>query len=86
MSYIINESVMNGTVTIAINNLIVNAETWEEACKRFEDYVSDRNNLGPIEIIEKNDEYLHYRVPQPDSPMVFEVYGEMKNISITTID
>lgn len=78
MIYIINESVMNGTVTMSISSYGIEAENWDEAVEKFKLKVKD--NAG-LKITRQDNETVDYEVEQEKS--LFSVWGSMKNQSLT---
>jgi len=77
--FIINESVMNGTVTVSIHSIIVQEDIWSSAIEK----VKSIEKIGNLKITHCDDEYLEYKVPQSES--MFTVWGMMKNEAVTIL-
>jgi len=85
MIYLINEQVLNGTVTISINSMGVEANNFQEAVKKLKNSETFKN--GICKIMYENDEEITYSVPQEENEKGFRysVYGTMKNKQIKLI-
>ena len=78
--FIINEQVLNGTVTMSIHSIVVNVDTWEEAKRKL----LDLENEGRIKILQIDESVVEYTVPQNDTSL-FKLWAEMKNENITVL-
>lgn len=74
--FVINEQLMNGTVTMDVETILVNEDTWGAAVKKVKSMLT-------IEITECNENRLTYTVPQTSS--MFTVWGIMKNKEAKTL-
>lgn len=75
MIFILNEEVLNGTVTMSIHSKGIEAETFEEAVEKLK-----RSFTEKIIIHENydNNYSFNFSVIQPD-PTSFQVVGRMEN-------
>jgi hypothetical protein len=72
-NYILIEEVMNGTVTMTRNVMIVNASSFGEAINK----IKLLPNFDKMYIIEENNSRFCYKTKEP---VTFPVYGSIENI------
>jgi len=80
MYYILNEELMNGTVTMDIWNSIVEADSFSEAIEKLK-----KNFKKPVENITETNDSFRFSVPQTNEEIRFEVWGRMTNKPVDII-
>ena len=73
MIYILNEFLMNGTVTLKTTNLGVNAKTFEEAVLKVKGWYPEMQNM------KKEESYFSYIIPSIPNSDILPVYGLIKD-------
>ena len=71
--FILNEQLLNGTVTMDIWTKGIIADSFEEAVQKLKN-----NSLDRIKIHKDDSDGFHFSVPQNEG-VSFEVYGIMNN-------
>lgn len=79
MYYILNEQLLNGTVTMDIWSTIVEADSFPEAIEKLKDTFK-----SSIDNIRETEDSFSFNVPQPDNTP-FTVYGRMSNKTVSII-
>lgn len=73
--YIIEEQILNGTVTMGISQTGIEAESFQEAVEKFLKYLEDKGNKT-VKIAQNSDEAFSYTVEQEEE--FFTVCGRIK--------
>lgn len=80
MYYILNEGLMNGTVTMDIWSTIVEADSFPEAIEKLKSSFE-----VPIDNIKETDDSFRFSVPQPENNTLYEVWERMTNKPVSII-
>ena len=82
--YILNENLLNGTVTIDTYTTLVNTDSFDKAIQKIKD--SYLNKTVNLVIIEENDDiFRYYHETSNNDDMYFKLFGVMRNEEARTI-